>query len=168
MRAKKIGQALAISLLTAAMASPTQAQTPASSRDPSTLIAVLADMGARGEMEGREAGQVRLNVVTPGGIFGAEFIGCDEAGRACRALGFTASVDKRAMTLDHLNSFNSRDMLCRTVMRGDKADVRYGLLLADSQTEGDLREQVAVWQRCLGAFAGLANDPDGFLGAAQD
>jgi hypothetical protein len=50
-------------------------------------------------------------------------------------------------------------------MRGDQVDVRYGLLLADSQTEGDLRDQVAVWQRCLGAFAGLANDPDGFLAA---
>lgn len=168
MRATTFGQTLAITLMVGLIAGPGQAQTAAPARDPSTLIAVLAGMGARGEMEGREAGQVRLNVVTPGGIFGAEFIGCDQAGRACRALGFTASVDKRAMTLDHLNSFNSRDILCRTVMRGDQVNVRYGLLLADSQTEGDLRDQVAVWQRCLGAFAGLANDPDGFLGAAQD
>jgi len=165
MRSIIFGQALAISLLAASIATAAQAQTAAPARDPSTLIAVLAGMGARGEMDGREAGQVRLNVVTPGGIFGAEFIGCDEAGRACRALGFSASVDKRAMTLDHLNSFNSRDILCRTVMRGDQVDVRYGLLLADSQTEGDLRDQVAVWQRCLGAFAGLANDPDAFLAA---
>ncbi|MDP1617695.1 YbjN domain-containing protein [Phenylobacterium sp.] len=168
MRATVFFQTLVISLVVSFAAGPGQAQTGAPARDPSTLIAVLADMGARGEMEGREADQVRLNVVTPGGIFGAEFIGCDEAGRACRALGFTASVDKRAMTLDHLNRFNSRDILCRTVMRGDQADIRYGLLLADSQTEDDLRDHVAVWQRCLGAFAGLANDPDGFLGAAQD
>ncbi|MGQ3018662.1 hypothetical protein [Phenylobacterium sp.] len=154
---------LAIGLTMALAAGAAQAQAP--TRDPSTLIAVLAGMDARGEMEGREGGQVRLNVVTPGGIFGAEFIGCDEAGRACRALGFSASVAKRTLTLDHLNTFNSRDILCRAVMRGEQADIRYGLLLADSQTEGDLRDQVAVWQRCLGAFAGLANDPEGFLGA---
>lgn len=152
---------LAIGLTLALAAGAAQAEGPA--RDPSTLIAVLAGMDARAEMDGREAGQVRLNVVTPGGIFGAEFIGCDEAGRACRALGFSASVDKRAMTMEHLNAFNSRDILCRTVMRGEQADIRYGLLLADSQTEGDLRDHVGVWQRCLGAFAGLANDPEGFL-----
>ncbi|MDO8901119.1 MAG: hypothetical protein Q7V15_07180 [Phenylobacterium sp.] len=156
-------KALALGLAIALGAGAAQAQAPA--REPSTLIAVLAGMGARGEMEGREAGQVRLNVVTPGGIFGAEFIGCDEAGRACRALGFTASVEKRAMTMDHLNAFNSRDILCRTILRGDQVDIRYGLLLTDSQTEGDLRDHVAVWQRCLGAFAGLANDPAGFLAA---
>ena len=63
------------------------------------------------------------------------------------------------------NAFNGRDILCRTVMRGEQADIRYGLLLADTQTEGDLRDHVAVWQRCLGAIAGLANDPEGFLGA---
>ncbi|MDP1874919.1 YbjN domain-containing protein [Phenylobacterium sp.] len=159
----ELTKALAIGLALAMVAGAARAEAPA--RDPSTLIAVLAGMGARGEMEGREGGQVRLNVVTPGGIFGAEFIGCDEAGRACRALGFSASVEKRALTLEHLNAFNSRDILCRTVMRGDQADIRYGLLLADSQTEGDLRDQVAVWQRCLGAFAGLANDPEAFLGA---
>lgn len=168
MRNTILGQALAVSLLAGLPASAAQAQTAGPSRDPSTLIAVLADMGARGEMDGREADQVRLNVVTPGGIFGAEFIGCDEAGRACRALGFSASVDKRTLTLEHLNDFNGRDILCRTVMRGDQVDVRYGLLLADSQTEGDLREHVAVWQRCLGAFAGLAKDPDGFLGSPEE
>lgn len=160
---RRFAKTLAISLALTLAAGAAQAQSQA--RDPSTLIAVLDAMGARGEMDGRDGGQVRLNVVTPGGIFGAEFIGCDEAGQACRALGFTASVDKRAMTLEHLNAFNSRDMLCRAVMRGEQADIRYGLLLADTQTEGDLREHVAVWQRCLGAFAGLANDPEGFLGA---
>lgn len=159
----QFAKALALGLAMTLAAGAAQAEAPA--RDPSTLIAVLAGMGARGEMEGREAGQVRLNVVTPGGIFGAEFIGCDEAGRACRALGFSASVERRGMTLEHLNAFNSRNILCRTVLRGDQVDIRYGLLLADSQTEGDLRDQVAVWQRCLGAFAGLANDPDGFLTA---
>ncbi|MDZ4319216.1 MAG: hypothetical protein U1A07_10335, partial [Phenylobacterium sp.] len=80
-----LAKSLAIGLAFTFAAGAAQAQAPA--RDPSTLIAVLAGMGARGEMEGREGGQVRLNVVTPGGIFGAEFIGCDEAGRACRALG---------------------------------------------------------------------------------
>jgi len=153
--------AMGLALTLAAGAAQAQVQ----ARDPSTLIDVLAGMGARAEMDGRDGGQVRLNVVTPGGIFGAEFIGCDEAGQACRALGFSARVDKRAMTMEHLNAFNSRDILCRAVMRGAQADIRYGLLLADSQTEGDLREHVGVWQRCLGAFAGLANDPEGFLGA---
>jgi hypothetical protein len=159
----RFAKTLAMGLALTLAAGAAQAQTAA--RDPSTLIEVLAGMGARAEMDGRDGGQVRLNVVTPGGIFGAEFIGCDAAGQACRALGFSASVDKRAMTMEHLNAFNSRDILCRAVMRGEQADIRYGLLLADSQTNDDLREHVGVWQRCLGAFAGLANDPDGFLGA---
>ncbi|MCG9917220.1 MAG: YbjN domain-containing protein [Phenylobacterium sp.] len=159
----QFARTLVLGLTLALAAGTAQAQGPA--RDPSTLIAVLAGMGARGEMVSREGGLVRLNVITPGGIFGAEFIGCDEAGRACRALGLLANVEKRAMTLEHLNAFNSRDILCRAIARAEQVEIRYGLLLADSQTEGDLRDQVAVWQRCLGSFASLANDPDGFLGA---
>lgn len=159
----QFARAMLLGLTLALAAGAAQAQGPA--RDPSTLIAVLAGMGARGEMQSRQGGLVRLNVITPGGIFGAEFIGCDEAGRACRVLGFSARVEKRAMTLEHLNAFSSRDILCRVIARGEQVEIRYGLLLADSQTEADLRDQIAVWQRCLGSFAVLANDPDGFLGA---
>ena len=48
MRSTIFGQALAISLLAASIAGAAQAQTAAPARDPSTLIAVLAGMGAFG------------------------------------------------------------------------------------------------------------------------
>ena len=141
-----------------------QAQAAFAPSAPSSLIDVLEAMDARAELDGMENGQVRLNVITPGGIFGAEFIGCDDRGEACKALGFTAAIQKRTLTLEHLNDFNLRDILCRGVMSGDQANIRYGLLLTDTLTAGDLREHVAVWQRCLGAFAALAADPETFLG----
>ncbi|OHB34527.1 MAG: hypothetical protein A2882_03800 [Phenylobacterium sp. RIFCSPHIGHO2_01_FULL_70_10] len=147
-----------------ALAGTAQAQEAFAPRTPSSLIDVLEAMEARAELDGMENGQVRLNVITPGGIFGAEFIGCDDKGAACKALGFTASIQKRTLTLDHLNDFNRRDILCRGVMSGDEANIRYGLLLTDNLTAADLREHVAVWQRCLGAFAALATDPEKFLG----
>ena len=64
-----------------------QAQEAFAPRAPSSLIDVLEAMDARAELDGMENGQVRLNVITPGGIFGAEFIGCDDRGEACKALG---------------------------------------------------------------------------------
>ena len=148
-----------------ALAGTAQAQEAAfAPRAPSSLIDVLGAMDARAELDGMENGQVRLNVITPGGIFGAEFIGCDDRGAACKALGFTASIQKRTLTLEHLNDFNRRDILCRGVMSGDEANIRYGLLLTDNPTAGELREHMAVWQRCLGACAALATDPEKFLG----
>lgn len=154
---RKLVLALAGAAVLAIAGGPAGAQETSAPREPSTLISVLADMQARAELHSQEGEAVRLNVVTPGGIFGAQFLGCNAEGKACRALQFTASIGKRPLTAEDLNGFNEREVLCRAVLVGEQVDVRYGLLLSDNLTEADLKAHVGVWQGCLGSIAGLVS-----------
>lgn len=139
-----------------ALAAAASAQEAFAPRDPSTLISVLADMQARAEMHSRDEAAVRLNVITPAGIFGAEFLGCTES-RDCRALRFSASIGPRPVSAEALNAFNEREVLCRAVLSDGAVDIRYGLLLSDNLTEADLKAHVAVWQGCLTSVASLVS-----------
>jgi hypothetical protein len=149
-------RALAALSLLAATTAPAQAQ-DSSARDPSTLISVLAEMDARAELHSRDAGAVRLDVITPGGIFGAEFLGCEESGRDCRALRFTASLGERAVTETALHAYNDREVLCRAVRREGEVHVRYGTLLSDTQSRADLKAHIGAWQGCLRSMADLVS-----------
>ena len=153
-------------MISAALASgasfgPAMAQEEAMSpRDPSSWISILADMQARAELHSRDAGAVRLDVITPGGIFGAEFLGCGEQGRECRAARFTATLGERPVSDEELNTFNDQEVLCRAVRHEGKIDVRYGLLISDQYLPADMKAHVGVWQGCLTAVGQLVTRPD--------
>ena len=83
---------VAIAALAVAAHAATPAKTPARPsglfdvRDPASLITLLKTMDAKAEVARTEATVVFVNVTTPGGDFGAQYVDCDAKGKACRGL----------------------------------------------------------------------------------
>src|SRR5687768_6223250 len=75
-------------------------------RDPASLITLLGAMDAKASVNRKTDQEVLLDVVTPGGRFGARFDGCDANGKTCKALSFITGADKPTTTLAQINSFN--------------------------------------------------------------
>ena len=121
---------VAIAALAVAAHAATPAKTPARPsglfdvRDPASLITLLKTMDAKAEVARTEAAAVFLNVTTPGGDFGAQYVDCDAKGKACRA-------------------FLSDD---------GKPNLAYATLVNLRMTAEEVKQHVGVWQGCLGSF----------------
>jgi hypothetical protein len=137
-------------------------------RRPADIIALLSGMEASTEIARKADGQVFMKVTTPGGGFGAQMVGCDEAFTACRAIAFYTAFARKGVNMVQINDYNRSQLTCRGVMApSGEPSVLYAVLLNGRQTREELREHIGVWQGCLGGFGEFIQDPIGFLSRPQ-
>jgi len=136
-------------------------------RDPTSLIALLATMGAKGEILRTADGEVFMKVATPSFDFNAQYVGCDGKGRSCEGLAFSTTSSQRSTTLAQLNSFNQTSLTCRVFEdQAGKPHVMYSTLVSAADTREEMRTHIGVWQGCLSTFGLFLADPIGYLASA--
>lgn len=152
---------------TAAAKPAAGADGPFDARSPESLVSLLGSMDAKATVTSRTESEVKLRVETPSFGFGAEFVGCSAAGKACRGLAFTASSQDQRATLAQLNSYNQTSVTCRVFQdNAGKPHVLYSTLLSASDTREEMRNHLGAWQGCLTSFGGFLQDPSGYLASA--
>ena len=137
-------------------------------RRPADVIALLGDMEAKAEIGRKADGQVFMTVTTPGGGFGAQMVGCDEAFASCRAIALYSAFSRKGVNMVQINDYNRSQLTCRGIMTpSGEPSVMYAVLLNGRMTREELREHVGVWQGCLSGFGEFIQDPIGFLSRPQ-
>ena len=133
-------------------------------RDPAALIGLLGTMDAKGVVAAAGQGVVVLDIVTPGGKFGAQYVDCDANGKVCGMLAFSTAFERRGPTLDQINVFNRTQVACRGYLTDDgRSNVMYGLLLTPKMTSAEMKQHLGVWQGCLATFGRFNRDAEGYL-----
>lgn len=148
---------------------PAAAPKPASfnARDPASLVALLGEMGAKGEISGSEDDSVFIRVTTPTYGFSVQFAGCDKTRRACKAVLFSAPATKGSATLMQLNRFNQTAIACRGYQdQAGQLRALYDALLFDRDGREEMTGHLGAWQGCLAAFGEFLDDPNGYLASA--
>jgi len=156
-----------------AQAKPAPHKAPAAApaldaRDPASLAAVLASVGAKGETQRKEADAVFLTVTSATEIFSAQFAGCDAGGKACQAVLFDRRGEVGAPTMAQLNGFNQTSVTCRLYQdKAGRAHVEYSTLLFPRDGRAELLMHLNAWRGCLADFAAFEKDPAGYLAGAE-
>lgn len=154
--------ALAALAASPALAAPAKPAPPFDARDPASFVGLLAAMDAKATLK---TGAVPvLDIVTPGGRFGAQFVGCAASGKACEMVAFSTAFERRGPNLAQINQFNRSQVACRGYLTDDgRTNVMYGLLLTERLTPADMKQHLGVWQGCLTTFGRFNRDPQAFI-----
>lgn len=154
----------------AAAAKPAAAKpapTAFNARDPASLVALLGEMGAKGEISGSEDDSVFVRVTTPAYGFNVQFAGCDKSRRGCKAVLFSAPATKGSATLMQLNRFNQTAIACRGYQdQAGQLRALYDALLFDRDGREEMTGHLGAWQGCLAAFGEFLDDPNSYLASA--
>ena len=136
-------------------------------RDPAALIGLLASMDAKATVLGANDGVVVLDIATPGGRFGAQFVDCDAGGKACGMVAFSTAFDRRGANLQQINVFNRSQVACRGSLTDDgRANVMYGAMVTARTNAAEMKQHLGVWQGCLSTFGRFNREPQAFLPGA--
>ena len=162
-------------LLALALAAPALAAGPAKpsarpaassafdARDPAALVGLLATMDAKANVLGANNGVVVLDIATPGGKFGAQFVDCDANGKACGMVAFSTAFERRGATLAQINLFNRSQVACRGYLTDDgRANVMYGAMLSARTNAAEMKQHLGIWQGCLATFGRFNREPQAF------
>ncbi|MBR7621156.1 hypothetical protein JKL49_17310 [Phenylobacterium sp. 20VBR1] len=157
MRIATLAAAIAALAVAAQAATPAKPAAPKSGpfdiRDPAALVTLLKSMDAKAEIAKTEATVVFLNITTPGGDFGAQYVDCDAKGKACHALIFSTAFAAKGVSLNQINSFNQGQVACRAFIADDgKPNVAYATLVNLRMTTEEVKQHIGVWQGCLASF----------------
>jgi len=163
-------------VLVLATATPALAATPAKppaakaapsafdSRDPASLVNLLASMSATGTIASQGQGMAVVDIVTPGGKFGAQYVDCDAKGKACGAVAFSTAFERRGPSLQQINIFNRMQVACRGYLTDDgRSNVMYGTILTTRMPAAEMKQHLGVWQGCLSSFGRFNRDPQAYL-----
>jgi hypothetical protein len=151
----------------AAPAKPAVPAGPFDARDPASLIALLASIGAQGEVASHQDDAVALKITNPAYSFAAQYAGCDGQGRACKAVAFSGGADARTATLAQINSFNQTSINCHAYQDNmGKPHAWYAALVFASTTREDMLTHIGAWQGCWASFGAFLKDPAAYLAAA--
>lgn len=146
---------------------PIVASGPFDARDPASLSALLAKLGATVQTGARDKGGVILKVTSPVGGFTAQFDGCNQQGRVCEGVLFEASAEAKTATLAEINGFNQSSFACRLFQdKANKPHVLYATLLFAGTSQLDMANHVNAWRGCLSDFGRFLKDPPGYLAVA--
>ncbi len=132
-------------------------------RDPAALVGLLASMDAKATVTTSSQGIVVLDIVTPGGKFGAQFVDCDAKGKACGMVAFSTAFERRGPNLQQINVFNRTQAACRGYLTDDgRSNVMYGAMLTARMPAAEMKQHLGVWQGCLSTFGRFNRDPQAF------
>lgn len=133
-------------------------------RDPDALINLLSTMQARASVKAKTANSVSLDVKTPGGGFGAQFVDCDATGKGCQGLAFSTAFERTGVTLAHVNIFNRTQIACRAYLGDDnRPNVMYSAMITSRLSADEMKQHIGVWQGCLSIFNEFTADPVRFI-----
>jgi hypothetical protein len=145
-----------------------KAEAPFDARDPASLVALLASVGAKATVAHKDEDSVLVTVSsTATGDFSAQYAGCSPQGRACKAVLFDSMTDQPGPTFAQLNAFNQTSAMCRGYEdKSARPHVIYSTLLFEDDSRDRMKVQVAAWTGCLAEFRNFLKDPTGYLAAA--
>ncbi|HVK42083.1 MAG TPA: hypothetical protein VM471_06365 [Phenylobacterium sp.] len=133
-------------------------------RDPTAVVGLLTGMDAKAAIVSTRAGMVVLDITTPGGKFGAQFVQCNESGKACGAVAFSTAFERRGPNLQQINDFNRTQVACRGYLTDDgRSNVMYAAMLTSRLSAAEMKQHLGVWQGCLSTFGRFNRDPIAFL-----
>jgi hypothetical protein len=136
-------------------------------RDPAALVGLLALMDAKATVATSDQGIVVLDIVTPGGKFGAQFVDCDAKGKACGMVAFSTAFERRGPTLQQINVFNRTQVACRGYLTEDgRSNVMYGAMLTARMPAAEMKQHLGVWQGCLSTFGRFNREPKAYAPGA--
>lgn len=136
-------------------------------RDPAALVGLLASMDAKATVATPDQGIVVLDIVTPGGKFGAQFVDCDAKGKACGMVAFSTAFERRGPTLQQINVFNRTQVACRGYLTEDgRSNVMYGAMLTARMPAAEMKQHLGVWQGCLSTFGRFNREPQAYAPGA--
>ena len=136
-------------------------------RDPAALVGLLATMDAKATVLGANDGVVVLDIATPGGRFGAQFVDCNANGKACGMVAFSTAFERRGANLAQINVFNRSQVACRGYLTDDgRANVMYGAMVTARTNAAEMKQHLGVWQGCLSTFGRFNREPQAFLPGA--
>jgi hypothetical protein len=148
-------------------AAPATPSGPFDARNPADLIALLASMGAQGQVTNRQDDVVALKFSNPAYSFSVQFAGCDAQGRACKALAFSGVSDARTATVAQINGFNQTSINCHAFQdNAGKPHAWYSALVFASTTRDDMVTHIGAWQGCWASFGDFLKNPTAYLAAA--
>jgi hypothetical protein len=151
----------------AAPAKPAVPAGPFDARNPADLLALLAAMGAQGQVASRQDDAVALKISNPAYSFSVQYAGCDGQGRACKALAFSGVSDARTATLPQINGFNQTSINCHAYQDNmGKPHAWYSALVFASTTREDMVTHIGAWQGCWASFGEFLKNPTAYLAAA--
>ena len=156
-------------LALAAPAKPAPAAKAASfdARDPTALVGLLSSMDATASVASSGSGMVVLDIATPGGKFGAQFVQCNEGGKACGAVAFSTAFERRGPNLQQINDFNRTQVACRGYLTEDgRSNVMYAAMLTSRLSAAEMKQHLGIWQGCLSTFGRFIRDPVAYLAGA--
>jgi hypothetical protein len=140
---------------------------PFDARDPASLVALLATVGAKGVVSRREDDAVMVTVTSAAANFSAQYAGCNAQGRVCKAVLFDNMIDQPGPAFAQLNAFNQTSAMCRGYEdRSSKPHVIYSTLLFEDDGRDRMKTQVAAWTGCIAEFRNFLKDPNGYLASA--
>jgi hypothetical protein len=145
---------------------------PFDATNPQGLMAVLDAAGAKVQTTRRDGDSVFVAVSSTAANFSMQFAGCNEQGRACKAVLLDSALDSLSkagapVRLEQLNAFNQTSVLCRIYQAKDGAPhVLYSSVLAPSATREDGQNLMVAWQGCLADGRDFVRDPVSYLANA--
>ncbi|MBT9471205.1 MAG: hypothetical protein V4514_15345 [Pseudomonadota bacterium] len=133
-------------------------------RDPKALVGLLNGMDAKAGVASSGKGMVVLDIATPGGKFGAQFVQCDETGKACGAVAFSTAFERRGPNLQQINDFNRTQVACRGYLTDDgRSNVMYAAMLTSRLSAAEMKQHLGIWQGCLATFGRFNRDPAAYF-----
>lgn len=133
-------------------------------RDPAALTTLLAGMDAKASVVSSGKGVVVVDIATPAGKFGAQFVDCDAKGKACQAVAFSTAFEKRGANLAQINVFNRTQVACRGYLTDDgRPNVMYAAMLTSRLSAAEMKQHLGVWQSCLATFGRFTRDPQAYV-----
>lgn len=133
-------------------------------RDPDALITLLGTMQAKATVKAKTNHSVSLDVTTPGGGFGAQFVDCDASGKGCQGVAFSTAFERTGVTLAHVNMFNRTQIACRAYLTDDnKPNVMYSAMITSRLSSDEMKQHIGAWQGCLALFNEFTADPVRFI-----
>lgn len=164
MRVLSLVLALAAASPALAADKPAPAGPAFDARDPAALVGLLAGMDAKASVISTGRSMVVLDIVTPGGKFGAQFVDCDAKGKACQAVAFSTAFERRGPTLAQVNVFNRTQVACRGYLTDDgRTNVMYPVMLVSRLNAAEMKQHLGVWQGCLATFGKFNRDPQAYV-----
>jgi hypothetical protein len=155
-----------------APAKPAATGAPFDATNPQGLMGVLDAAGAKVQTTKRDVDAVFVAVTSTAANFSMQFAGCNEQGRACRAVLLDSALDPLSkaggpVRLDQINAFNQTSVLCRIYQAKDATPhVLFSAVLAASATREDGQGLMGAWQGCLADARDFVRDPVSYLANA--
>lgn len=138
-------------------------------RKPADVLAVLQTNGASGELKTDDKGEPWIKGKVGKLTFEINFFRCDKAKIACEVVIYQLGWDEPLVTLEQVNAWNRRALLCPAYLNKENHPYAwYGLRASTTDTREVVAAQQEEWLGCVAEFDDFTSDPAAFIKANVD